>query len=257
MAVLKNSRHEAFARAVVEGKSEREAYQRAGYRGKPGGKRSGPADAAAARLLKNVQVAARIAELKGDAARASTSTAARVLDELAKLAFSNMLNYMTIGADSQPRLDFSALTRDHAAAIHQLVVETRTEEREKGPPAVIVKTRFKLADKRGPLVDLGKHLGLFKERVEHSGPDGGPVEVKHYTDIEAVRLIGRFLKKVDDANPPKTAGATDEPGDREDAPATTDPATTESATTDPSKEAGEGAAASPPEGGGSTLVPIT
>jgi phage terminase small subunit len=107
-----------------------------------------------------------------------------------------MLNYMAIGADGEPRLDFSALSRDQAAAIHELLVETRTEERENGPPAVIVKTRFKLADKRGPLVDLGRHLGLFKDRVEHSGPDGGPIEVKQYSDIEAARLIGRLLSKV-------------------------------------------------------------
>jgi hypothetical protein len=40
--------------------------------------------------------------------------------------------------------------------------------------------------------------------AEHSGPDGGPVEVKQYTDIEAGRLIGRFLQKV--AGPPKTGG---------------------------------------------------
>ena len=120
----------------------------------------------------------------------------RVLTELAKLAFANMADYIEIGADGQPRLDLSALTRDQSAAIHELVVETRTETREEGPPAVIVKTRFKLADKRGPLVDLGRHLGLFKERVEHSGPGGGPVEVKHYTDIEAARLIGRLLSKV-------------------------------------------------------------
>jgi hypothetical protein len=86
--------------------------------------------------------------------------------------------------------------RDQAAPIHELVVETRTEERDDGSPIVIVKTRFKLADKRGPLTDLGKHLGLFKERVEHSGPDGGPVEVKQYTDIEAARLIGRLLTRV-------------------------------------------------------------
>jgi hypothetical protein len=34
--------------------------------------------------------------------------------------------------------------------------------------------------------------------VEHSGPAGAvQVETKHYTDIEAVRLIGRFLQKVD------------------------------------------------------------
>lgn len=119
-----------------------------------------------------------------------------VLVELARLSFSNMLDYIEIGADGQPRLDFSALTRDQAAAIRELVVETRTEERDDGPPIIITKTRFKLADKRGPLVDLGKHLGIFKERVEHSGPDGGPIEVKQYTDIEAARLIGRLLSRV-------------------------------------------------------------
>ena len=120
----------------------------------------------------------------------------RVLDELAKLAFSNMADYLKIGADGQPRVDFSKLTRDQAAAIHEVVVETRTEERDDGPPIIITKTRFKLTDKRGALVDLGKHLGLFKERVEHSGPNGGPVEMKQYSDIEAARLIGRLLSRV-------------------------------------------------------------
>jgi phage terminase small subunit len=119
-----------------------------------------------------------------------------VLSELAKLAFSNMADYIEIAADGQPTLDFSALTRDQAAAIHELVVETRTEERDDGPPIIITKVKFKLADKRGPLTDLGKHLGLFKDRVEHSGPDGGPVEVKQVSDIEAARWIGRLLSKV-------------------------------------------------------------
>jgi phage terminase small subunit len=45
------------------------------------------------------------------------------------------------------------------------------------------RVRFKPADKRGALVDLGKHLGMFKDRIEHSGKDGGPVEVKQYSDI--------------------------------------------------------------------------
>ena len=130
-----------------------------------------------------------------------------VLRELAKLSFSNMLDYIVIGADGQPLLDFSALTRDQAAAIHELVVETRTEARDDGPPAVIVKTKFKLADKRAPLTELGKHLGLFRERVEHTAPDGGPIETREvYSDIEAARLIGRLLNKVAAASPPKTGG---------------------------------------------------
>jgi phage terminase small subunit len=209
MPLLKNARHEAFARAIVRGSTGRAAYGAAGYR-----THGVVADAAASRLLRNVKVAARVAELKSVAAQAATVTAARVLDELAKLAFANMADYIKIGADGQPRVDLSALTRDQSAAIHELVVETRTETREEGPPAVIVKTRFKLADKRGPLVDLGKHLGIFKERVEHTGKDGGPVEVKQYTDIEAARLIGRLLKKVADARPAKANPASPMPGIR-------------------------------------------
>src|SRR5258708_31787018 len=123
MPILKKARHEAFARGSGEGRSARAGYRAAGYKAK-----DAAVDAAASRLLRNAKVAARTAELKGDAARASTITAARVLDELAKLAFSNMLNYMTIGADGESRFEFSALSRDQAAAIHELLVETRTEE---------------------------------------------------------------------------------------------------------------------------------
>lgn len=37
--------------------------------------------------------------------------------------------------------------------------------------------KVKFHDKKGALVDIGRHLGMFKERVEHTGKDGGPVEV--------------------------------------------------------------------------------
>jgi hypothetical protein len=148
----------------------------------------------------------------------------RVLDELAKLGFANMADYMTVGPDGDPVLDFSKLTRDQAAALTEVTVEDYLEGRGKDARQVR-KVRFKLADKRGPLELIGKHLGLFN-RVEHTGKDGGPVEVKQYTDIEVARLIGRFLH-VADAKRAKAG---------------------EAAQTDPPKEAGEEAAVSPPEG---------
>lgn len=37
---------------------------------------------------------------------------------------------------------------------------------------------------------LGKHLGMFKERVEHSGPDGAPIEI---SNMEAARRIAFLL----------------------------------------------------------------
>jgi phage terminase small subunit len=37
------------------------------------------------------------------------------------------------------------------------------------------RVKFKLCDKRAALVDLGKHLGMFKDKIERSGRGGGPV----------------------------------------------------------------------------------
>src|SRR5258708_1159088 len=196
MSVLGKNGPEAFAGAIVRGNSGRAAYGTAGYKAK-----GAVADAAASRLLRNVRVSARIAELKGVAAQASTIEATRVLDELAKLAFANMADYMRVGPDGDPVLDFSNLTRDQAAALVEVTVEDYLDGRGEDARKVR-RVRFKLADKRGALVDLGKHLGLFKDRVEHSGRDGGPVEGKQGSDIEAARWIGRLLSKV--AGPAKT-----------------------------------------------------
>jgi phage terminase small subunit len=40
--------------------------------------------------------------------------------------------------------------------------------------------KIKLHDKRAALVDLGRHLGIFKDRVDvtHTGPNGGPIQTE-------------------------------------------------------------------------------
>jgi len=206
MPILRNNRHEAFARAIVEGSSGRAAYGAAGYRAK-----GVVADANASRLLTNAKVSARIAELKGLAAQASTVEATRVLTELAKLAFANMADYMRVGPGGDPVLDFSKLTRDQAAALVEVTVEDYLDGRGEDARQVR-RVKFKLASKLVALELLGKHLGLFKDRVEHTGKDGGPVEVKHYTDIEAARWIGRLLSKVANASPANADPASPVPG---------------------------------------------
>ena len=220
MAVLENARHEAFARAIVEGKSGREAYKAAGYKAK-----DRAADANASRLLTIANVAARVAELQKEAAQGAVMTGREVLEELSRIGRANMLDYMKIGPDGDPVLNFAKLTRNQAAALVEVTVEDFLDGRGEDAREVR-KVKFRLTDKRGALDLLGKHFGLFRERMEHLGPEGRPIalEVKQYSDIEAARVIGRLLKKVADANPAKT-----------------DPGTTD--------EAGEGAAASRSKGG--------
>jgi hypothetical protein len=60
-------------------------------------------------------------------------------------------------------------------------------------PQAPLEMRFAAAQAAAPYV----HPKL--SAIQHNGTDGGAmqVEVKHYTDIEAARLIGRLLSKVD------------------------------------------------------------
>ncbi len=78
MPALENARHERFAQEIVKGVSGRDAYKNAGYTVKS------PlvADAAASRLLTDVKVKARIAELQERSAKRAEVTAESIIEEL-------------------------------------------------------------------------------------------------------------------------------------------------------------------------------
>lgn len=168
MPALSNSRHELFAQEMAKGLSQSDAYIAAGYSAST----PDAASANAARLIGNDKVAARISELQSKVAAKVIEkiaiTEVRVLEELALLGFANMQDYIRVGPDGDPYTDFSALTREQAAAIGEVTVEDFKDGR--GASARDVRrVKFKISDKRAALVDIGKHLGMFKERVEHSG----------------------------------------------------------------------------------------
>ena len=72
---------------------------------------------------------------------------------------------MECGPDGDPVLDWSRLTRAQTAALVEVTVDDFKDGR--GEDARDVRrVLFKLADKRAALVDLGKYLGLFKDRLE-------------------------------------------------------------------------------------------
>jgi phage terminase small subunit len=119
-------------------------------------------------------------------------TADRVLRELELLGFCNMQDYMRATEQGDPYLDFSGLTRDQAAALAEVTVEDFRDGRGEESRDVR-RVKFKLSDKRAALVDIGKHLGMFKERIEHSGPNGGPIETK---DSAASAVISAKLDEI-------------------------------------------------------------
>ena len=182
MPALANPKHERFAQELAKGKTADEAYRLAGYKA---------SRSAASRLSANVNISTRVKEILERAATRVEITQAKVLEELAKIGFSNMLDYMAIRADGDPYVALANMSREQAAAVQQIVVEDYKDGRGEDARDVR-KITFKLADKRAALVDIGKHLGMFKEVHELSGPDKGPIQTQEVSprDRLADRIAG-------------------------------------------------------------------
>lgn len=174
-----NPKQQRFVDEYLIDLNATQAAIRAGYSEKT-------ARAQGCRLLTNADIEAQIAKAQTQRAERTQITADAVVAELAKLGFANMQDYMRGGPDGLPYLDFTQLTREQAAALQEVTVDTiRGGKRQKEPTEgdeepssdeTVTRVKFKLADKRAALVDLGRHLGMFVEKHEHSGPNGSPIE---------------------------------------------------------------------------------
>ena len=91
-----------------------------------------------------------------------------VIDELRRVAFSDVRRYVDWDGENVTLKSSDELTDDDAAA----VAEVSKTETERGGTV-----RFKLHDKLAALGMLAKFLGVAADRIEHTGPGGGPVRV--------------------------------------------------------------------------------
>lgn len=156
-----NPKQQRFVEEYLIDLNATQAAIRAGYSAKT-------AYSQGQRLLKHVEIATAIGERCEKLSDKLEITAERVLRELALLGFANMADYMHVGPDGDPYLDFSRLTREQAAALAEVTVEDFKDARG-GDARDVRRVKFKLADKRAALVDLGRHLKLFTDKVEHGG----------------------------------------------------------------------------------------
>jgi phage terminase small subunit len=115
--------------------------------------------------LKKPEIATEIQRRMEARSKRTEITADQVVTELGKIAFANMLNYMTIQDDGTAVVDFSMVDRDQGAVMREVTIETYAEGR--GEDAQTVKRiKFALYDKKGALELLGRHFGLFTDKLE-------------------------------------------------------------------------------------------
>lgn len=164
-----------------------QAAVRAGYSQKTAGQIGGE-------NLEKPEIAAAIQDAQARRSERTEITQDMVLRELAKIGFADIRKVVRW---SNTELQ-TAETEDGPITVpyHGLML-TSADEIDDDTAAAISEIsqgkeglKVKFHDKKGALVDIGRHLGMFKDRLEHSGPDGGPISVTP-TLIELVAPDGK------------------------------------------------------------------
>lgn len=101
----------------------------------------------------------RIAELKGSLRDKNADLAQRVVDELQKVGFSNIADFLEGGNSIK---DLSTVDRDLTAAVSSVKKSVTTFGDGEGNEGEKTTVEFKLWDKPAALEKLGKHLGIFE-----------------------------------------------------------------------------------------------
>ena len=110
------------------------------------------------RLLKNVEIQKFLENQVGKRAEKLEITADKVIAEIAKLAFANTTDILEITDHGVVIKDLSKLDTTCIASAEEVF------DKE----GMRVGVKVKLHDKTKNLELLGRHLGLFKDKVEHS-----------------------------------------------------------------------------------------
>lgn len=174
-------KQEKFVQELIKGKSQREAY-RIAYPKSLKWKDSA-VDETASKLLKNPKVYPRYEELKNrlikEAEDECIVSAKEVLKELKSIAFDDIGNYLsfkTVKAvvgyeDGEPIVDYKTVVD---------IKDSETIDTKNISEIAIGRDgqfKFKTYCRDHALIQLGKHLGLFKDKVEVTGEGGEPLNV--------------------------------------------------------------------------------
>lgn len=145
-----------FCKEYVVDFNGTQAAIRAGYSKKT-------ANEQASRLLANVNIQRFIKSLQNKLSEDTGITAKMVIDELAKIGFSDIKNFYDSATETK---DITSLDNKLSAAVSSIKI-TETEG-EWGSKTV---KEFRLHDKISALDKLGRHLGVFEKDNSQKKPD--------------------------------------------------------------------------------------
>lgn len=109
--------------------------------------------------LKKPEIQNFLATLKKNLSNQNEGLAQMVVDELKKIGFSNIQDFLESGNEIK---DISTLDRDKAAVISSIKKSKTTFGDGEGNEGEKESVEFKMWDKLNALEKLGKHLGIFE-----------------------------------------------------------------------------------------------
>lgn len=150
----------------------------------------------ASELLRMGKVAAEIRKRRAEMANRYGITADKVMRELALCAFASAKDFIGPGNSFIP---ISDMTDEEAAAIAEVTIEEFTDGRS--DKRHVRRTKYKMVPKRDALELLGKNLGLFAEKVDH-------------THLHQHTILGRIMDEIDERRRDRLKTIEHEPSDR-------------------------------------------
>lgn len=127
--------------------------------------------------LRKPQIAELIQQMMDERSKRTEITADMVLREYAKLGFSNITDYLKV-EETDVVIDFIGEGESKMPVMQRVsnvrIFDTDSIERVKlDAVAEIKQTKdgiaLKLHDKKGALDSMARHLGMFNDKIEHSG----------------------------------------------------------------------------------------
>ena len=148
-------KQEAFVKEYLKDLNAKQAAIRAGYSAKT-------AEGQGSRLLSNAKVAEFLQEAMKKRSERTEITADRVLEELGKIAFSDLKKVMQWDEDGEISLrPMDEVDGTILSEISETINETEFNTRRT--------RKVKLHDKMKALDLLGKHLGMWTEKLDVTG----------------------------------------------------------------------------------------
>lgn len=148
--------------------------------------------------LQNTLIKERIAQLTEHALREAGITRERVLSELARIA---MVDPAAAYGEDGKILPIRAMPEDVRRAV--LKIETFEEYEGRGEMREHIgdTQKIEFGPKKAALDTLAKYLGMLPDKLEHSGPDGKPIETKAVGDMPNEQIEARIKELLEKRGP--------------------------------------------------------